>query len=634
MPLKNYKKVKAEAKKYQQDLNKAADRSGKNPPFISDELLEKNLKNEKIIEKYEKAHKFNENVERMIEYKNNYHNKNFGLAKENGSALDRCIVYFMDPSGTPEADKKNDELLARYFDPDRRGEIVQEAFDRIRNFNYGEAFKKLGDFEGSLDYYYEHYQEIEALFLIDNIITFSESSGLHLAADHKDLQKYDILAETFSSLKNGHFFYSFEGCFTYDYDKESTLETEMKYMNVKLDASQPGRKEFNGCRFRALATADQDKVIADKFTECHNLFEYQMQNKETDEIVDFNKGLNDPNCIAVKTPKELFDLYNSSQVIPVAKISPVDNSKVVMQVMNQYSAKSDKREYVAEALEASFMAFESAVHNHMLMDPLSPSYEKDTMALNEFGNYLKDEFKVPDTMINYVMDRNNLSKPLLLDDVKKLTAKSVDNIMKAKAQPSKKNEVDGFLEASNKYKPLSKFETYFLEILQDKCMDLKEKSTSGRLDERSMDLIKKYDNYIARTDEDACKAKYDQQIKNAVYTRANAVNAYENMSGASRFFSYFVPNSWTQAGRQRDLIASYDKSFEKNGFSKEKVEELFDRFVEEDNMEVNEQELPKEERVPFDMEDPMKEESKQLEEPVKEESKVKENVVENDDLQL
>lgn len=635
MPLKNYKKVKEEAKKYQNDLNKSVDHTGKKPPFVTDQLIEKNLKNEQLIAKYEKARKFEENVARMVEYKNNYRYKHFGLAKENGSALDRCFCYFLDPSGTPEANQKNDELLEKYYNPNTRGEVVKYAFDMIRNFNYGEAFSKLDDFDGRQDYYYEHYQEIEALFLIDNIITFSKASGLQLGASGDELKKYDILAETFSQLKNPHFFYSFEGCFAYDYDKEPSLDTEMKYMNVKLDASQPGRKEFNGCKVREMLSHEQDKAIGEKFKDCHNLFEYQMQNKETGEIVDFNVGINDPNCIPVKTPKELFDKYNSYEVIPVEQITPIDNSRTAIQVMNQFRSNPDQREYVTENLLSSFTGFEVAVHNHMLMDPLAPGYMEDKIVLEQFGKFLQDEFKVPAKLIDYVMDEKNLSKPILKDDVKSLCSKSINQIMKEKQMPkAKANEVGEFLAKANQHKPLSKYETRFLEVMQDKCIDLKERSKHVRLDEKVMNLIKTYDNLLARTDEDANKKAYDQALKNAVYTRANAVNAYENMSGVSRFFSYFVPNSWTEAGRQRNLIASYDKSFENNGFGKEKVEELFNNFVQQDNMEVNEQELEKDNRVKFDMDDPMKDVSNEINEPVEENTKVIDKVAENDDLQL
>lgn len=75
---------------------------------------------------------------------------------------------------------------------------------------------------------------------------------------------------------------------------------------------------------------------------------------------------------------------------------------------------------------------------------------------------------------------------------------------------------------------------------------------------------------------------------------------YNKINRASRFFSYFVPNAWTKAGKARNEIKSYKNFLKRNGFteneistgktdvSTEKREIIQDEPIERKSIEINE----------------------------------------------
>lgn len=68
-----------------------------------------------------------------------------------------------------------------------------------------------------------------------------------------------------------------------------------------------------------------------------------------------------------------------------------------------------------------------------------------------------------------------------------------------------------------------------------------------------------------------------ENTKKAVSIAASVSRQYQKINGFSRFFSHFVPNSWTKAGRLRNEMEDCNKAFREAGHTDRSMSEYYKR---------------------------------------------------------
>lgn len=80
----------------------------------------------------------------------------------------------------------------------------------------------------------------------------------------------------------------------------------------------------------------------------------------------------------------------------------------------------------------------------------------------------------------------------------------------------------------------------------------------------------------------------EEGATNAYGVKFNLEDSYSELGFFSKFFSYLLPNSWTEAGRLRNQMAECDKAFKDNGFKPKDVKIAFERsYMNNDAVDVD-----------------------------------------------
>lgn len=158
-------------------------------------------------------------------------------------------------------------------------------------------------------------------------------------------------------------------------------------------------------------------------------------------------------------------------------------------------------------------------------------------------------------------------------DTDKLIAKTRSGAMEYMQKPRKEREDAAFAPYDNFMKDVVKKQAGIIRNINDEI------SALDRIGEKLSSPINK---------------EYGLSELNKKRTEYNKINR------ASRFFSYFLPNKWTKAGKARNEIKSYESFLKGNGFteneistgkidmSAEKREIIRDEPIERKSIEINE----------------------------------------------